>query len=41
MPEATRIALITVKDSGDRGLAAIHFRFIAGTPGAPGGPGPS
>jgi ketosteroid isomerase-like protein len=41
IPEATRITLITVKDHGDWLLAGIHFSFIAGTAGAPGGPGPS
>jgi ketosteroid isomerase-like protein len=41
IPEATRVTLVTVDDHGERRLAGLHFSFIAGTPGAPGGPGKS
>jgi ketosteroid isomerase-like protein len=41
IPEATRITLVTVRGHGEWRLAGIHFSFIAGTPGAPGGRGPS
>lgn len=41
IPEATRVTLVTVDDQGQRRLAALHFSFIAGTPGAPGGPSSS
>jgi ketosteroid isomerase-like protein len=41
IPEATRVTLVTVHDNDAWRLAAIHFSFIAGTPGAPGGPGSS
>jgi len=38
IPEATRVTLVTVDEDGERRLAGLHFSFIAGTPGAPGGP---
>jgi hypothetical protein len=41
LPEATRVTLVTVDDHGERRLASLHFSFIAGTPGAPGGPSSS
>ncbi len=41
VPEATRVTLVAVNTDGDWRLASIHFSFIAGTPGAPGGPGSS
>ena len=41
IPETTRATLVTVKDDDEWRLASIHFSFVAGTPGAPGGPGTS
>jgi ketosteroid isomerase-like protein len=41
IPESTRVTLVTVEAQGQRRLAGIHFSFIAGTPGAPGGPSSS
>lgn len=39
LPEATRITLVTIQDSGEWRLANVQHSFIAGTPGAPGAPG--
>ena len=41
IPEASRATLVSVRTEAGWRLAGIHFSFIAGTPGAPGGPAPS
>ena len=41
IPEASRATLAAVRTETGWRLAGIHFSFIAGTPGAPGGPAPS
>ena len=38
IPEAARLTLIAVHQEGDWRLAGVHFSFIVGTPGTPGGP---
>jgi ketosteroid isomerase-like protein len=38
IPEASRVTLVGVESGGGWQLASIHFSFIAGTPGSPGGP---
>ena len=38
IPEASRSTLVSVRTESGWRLAGIHFSFIAGTPGAPGGP---
>jgi ketosteroid isomerase-like protein len=38
IPEAARLTLISVQQDAEWRLAGVHFSFIAGTPGAPGGP---
>lgn len=38
VPEASRATLVSVDTEAGWRIAGIHFSFIAGTPGAPGGP---
>jgi len=38
LPEASRASLMSVRTDAGWRIAGIHFSFIAGTPGAPGGP---
>lgn len=40
MPEATRATIVSLRRDDWR-LAGLHFSFIMGTPGAPGGPAPT
>jgi len=40
VPEAVRVTLVIVSNSGALGLAAIHMSFVAGTQGAPPMPAP-
>ena len=41
LPEASRATLVSVGTDDGWRIASIHFSFIAGTAGAPGGPAPS